>query len=109
VAPALPKPGTGIVGKLKIKGLHVPSKGNTQCLSDLIVNKGLHEANHSNEKRQDLKRASMVIEEIEGNSTAYLGGVVEVPDLQNVIEMRLCSQLKFCLQIRCRQYSASSS
>jgi hypothetical protein len=67
---------------------HIPSKGNTQCLIDLIVNKGLHEANHSSEKvgpRQDLKRASMVIEEIKGNSIANLGGVVEVPDLQNVI------------------------
>jgi hypothetical protein len=65
----------------------IPSKGNTQCLIDLIVDKGLYEANHLSEKvgpRQDLNRASMVIKGSEKNSTANLGGVVEVPDLQNV-------------------------
>jgi len=87
----LPKPGTGSAGKLKRKNAsvmyHIP-KSNAQCLIDLIVNKGLDEANHLSEKvgpRQDLNRASIVIEGIKGNSTANLGGVVEVPDLQNVI------------------------
>jgi len=67
---------------------HIPSKGNAQCLIDLIINKGLYEANHSSKKlspRQDLNRASMMIEGVKGNSIANLGGVVEVPDLQNVI------------------------
>ena len=68
MAPAIPNPGTGAVGELDKKDsvmYHSPSKGNTQCLIDLIVNKGLHETNHSSEKvgpRQDLKRVSMVIE-----------------------------------------------
>lgn len=35
--------------------------------------------------RQDLNRVSVVIKGIRRNSTANLGGVVEVPDLQNVI------------------------
>jgi len=67
---------------------HIPSKGNTQCLIDLIVNKGLYEANHSSKKvspRQDLNRAVNGDRGNQRNSTANLGGVVEVPDLQNVI------------------------
>ena len=53
VAPMLPKPGTGSAGKLKRKNAsvmyHIP-KSNAQCLIDLIVNKGLDEANHLSEK-----------------------------------------------------------
>ena len=52
----LPKPSTGSVGKLEKKRRntsimhHIPSKGNTQCLFDLIINKGFYEANHLNKK-----------------------------------------------------------
>lgn len=93
VAPILPKFGTSSVGKLDKKRriasiLHrIPSKGNIRWI-DLIVDKGLYEANHLSKKvgpRQDLNRVSMVIKGIKRNSTANLGGVVEVPDLQNVI------------------------
>lgn len=93
VAPILPKFGTSSVGKLDKKRriasiLHrIPSKGNIRWI-DLIVDKGLYEANHLSKKvgpRQDLNRVSMAIKRIKRNSTANLGGVVEVPDLQNII------------------------
>lgn len=54
VAPVLPKPGTGSAGKLRRKNAsmmnHIPSRGNAQCLIDLIVNKRFYEANHSSKK-----------------------------------------------------------
>ena len=81
VAPVLPKPGTGSVGKLKKRTsmmYHIPSKGNAQCLIDLIVDKGLYEANHSSKKvgpRQDLNRASMVIEGSKKNPLTLVGSL----------------------------------
>jgi hypothetical protein len=92
VAPMLPKSGTGSADELdekrrKASIIHpIPSKGNIRWIDP--IDKRLYEANHLSKKvgpRQDLNRVSMVIEGIKRNLTANLGGVVEVPDLQNVL------------------------
>lgn len=62
----------------------IHSEGNAQCLVALILNKRLDKANNFSEKvdpRQDLKCASTTTEEIDRNSIANAGWVIEVPNL----------------------------
>jgi len=66
----------------------IHSQVNARCLITLVLNKRLDKDNNVSEKldpRQDLKCASMTIEEIGRNSIADPGWVVEVPNLQNVV------------------------
>jgi hypothetical protein len=62
----------------------IHSEGNARCLVALLLNKRLDKANDLSKEadpRQDLKRASMTTEEIEKNSIANPGWVIEVPNL----------------------------